>query len=318
MKKLPQFVNSCTLIAANVVFGAVFIPTAEAQQQPLNYVPAPTYIPPVPNPTPVPTPAAAPAPIMAQQFPMILPQLQTPVSIVPLPVMAAVDFQPEGSLVPQRGYRTARNSRPVNLQTVEWTGFTVRMTDTTKATCAPGNVLKLQNGEICLETFGPSTVLAGNQKICLDGHSITLIDKKADTVTVRNLYDRKTGTVRVIDGKQSVNLQIGHEAIINSERGKDIVPHFADNVGRRKSTRMEMADGSSLLTSEVSLVSLFKDDPLMSTLAKSKKDNDRELIDRALKSAVILNMTTASHGEYYVCRRPRKSTEVASITSASK
>jgi hypothetical protein len=308
-----QSLNLYTIVTVlDLILGIVFIcPCAYGN---LNSMP------PVPNPLP-----PAPAPTPAPELPAPTPSLAalSMVTVVPLPSLPPADLTQGRTILPQRQAYQAVESRlssatRVHLQTVQSAGMIIRMADSARTAFVSEGVLRLQNGEICLETFNPVTVLAGSQKISLTGHSVTLIDKESDCLIVRNLYDEKSATVRVIGGKESMSLQIGQEAVINFQRGNEIVPNYVDSIARRRTYRVDLSEGASLLNSEISLIMLLRDDPIMSTLRKSGNARDRDLIDRVLKSAVIVNLVTAGHGQYHFCRPRNKSEQICSVSSVDK
>jgi hypothetical protein len=312
---------SFLLLAAvfELLLAAITSPAATAQLQ---------YIPPTPKPvTPVPTPAAVMQSAAALPAPTLTPLILAAASATPMPATTAADLQPERSVLTAPGRaraqgldprgRTRAACAPLRLQTVHFAGLTVRMPESARTYLVSEGVLRLQDGEICLETTNPTTILVGTHKINLSGHSLTLINRQADCLTVRNLFDDKYGTVRVTSANHSLTLQIGQEAVINFQRGNDLVPNYDDSIGRRRTTRLDLPDGESLTASEISLVSLLKDNPVMSALRKSPKAQDRELIERTLKSAVIVDLSTASHGQYYIISRRPNSAEICSIVGSN-
>jgi hypothetical protein len=139
-------------------------------------------------------------------------------------------------------------------------------------------------------------------KLALDANAVVLVHKEAKLLCVRNLSDRKAGAVHITAGRRDIPIFMGQEAVFTlgkraSDRGSS-VPARIDCVGLRRTRMVNLPDGNKLSSSEVSLIGILSKDPLMTAIRKSSNPEDKELFNKSMKSAVVLNYATGSHGAY--------------------
>ncbi|MBX9690133.1 MAG: hypothetical protein K2X27_25705, partial [Candidatus Obscuribacterales bacterium] len=103
------------------------------------------------------------------------------------------------------------------IRTTKTAAYTARFTEASKNKMMSEGLMRLQSGEVCIESSVAMTILAGTRRIKIAPNSIALIDLQPDKLSVRSLYDKQGGAIQVSSGKNNLPLRSGEEVVL---RGK--------------------------------------------------------------------------------------------------
>ncbi len=163
--------------------------------------------------------------------------------------------------------------------------------------------LTLINGEILVNPAKDVIVAANNKEITVKANTIALISCKDKNTIVRNLCDNSKHGVIInhnsTDGNAKLfDLNYGTEAIITDAKTnvQDILHNEA--VGRRNIKLKYLTHNQMLIHSEVSMVNLFAQSPVLEMLFEAEGHDAKTIRDRIIKMAACLQVVTTSHGFY--------------------
>lgn len=169
---------------------------------------------------------------------------------------------------------------------------------------AGANRLNLKSGDALVSTNAATTIAAGRYTVHMQPHAIALISNRGDHLTVRNLYESKQTSLTIsTDDQRHLGTQLGHELII----GKQTMSHTQvlneEPVGRRRMRHNDLGKTHSVVSSEVSIVSLLQNTNLLSQLQRSQHPDDKAMLNKIMKMAVSLQLVTQKHGNYSIISR---------------
>ncbi|HEY9793243.1 MAG TPA: hypothetical protein V6D22_22775 [Candidatus Obscuribacterales bacterium] len=163
------------------------------------------------------------------------------------------------------------------------------------------NALTVKAGDVIISASSPTDVTAGAYAIHLNAGTIAMISNRGDHVVVRNVYETRVGSISVsTPDKKVLGAQVGQELIIGHTGYSYGTVLSEDAVGRRRLRHEELGKLSNVLTSEVSLVSLLQNTDVLAQLTRSELPDDKALVNKLEKMAVVLSMITQGHGNYSI------------------
>jgi hypothetical protein len=163
------------------------------------------------------------------------------------------------------------------------------------------NALNVRRGDVVITASSPTDVTAGTYAMHLSAGTIAMISNRGDHVVVRNIYETKAGSITVVTpDKKVLGAQVGQELIIGRTGYSYGTVLGEDAIGRRRLRHEELGKLSNVLTSEVSLVSLLQNTDVLAQLTRSEMPDDKALINKIEKMAVVLSMITQGHGNYSI------------------
>lgn len=160
------------------------------------------------------------------------------------------------------------------------------------------NSIDLREGKALISARKQTVVRCGANRLTLDAGSMALVSKSATIFKAVNLYEPRHACLQANLGRHTTKIVSGQEIIVGASDGSLPRELKRDQIGRRHIKQVEAAKGTSILRSEVSLVSLLSQDKLLSVILKSKAPADRQLSHKLIKMAVCVNQVTVSHGAY--------------------
>jgi len=158
----------------------------------------------------------------------------------------------------------------------------------------PG-VLTLYGGDILVAAAEPTTVALGSNTLALAAGSVALVSMSENSSSIRTLWDRGKNSVRATVRGQTLSIPVGHEMLVGVG---DSRTQARDNVGRRNIRTLDLGEGVSVVSSEVSLVTLMQSNGLVKQVLKSPEASDRAITRKLMKMAATIMTTTGSHGAY--------------------
>ena len=163
--------------------------------------------------------------------------------------------------------------------------------------------LTLINGEILVNPAKDVIIIASTKEITVKANTIALISCKDTNIIVRNLCDNsKHGVIinhnSTEDNAKLFDLNYGTEAIITDAKTnvQDILHNEA--VGRRNIKLKYLTHNQMLIHSEVSMVNLFAQSPVLEMLFEAEGHEAKVIRDRIIKMAACLQVVTTNHGFY--------------------
>lgn len=205
----------------------------------------------------------------------------------------------ESVLKPIRFLQSAASSpQNLSIQTLTTKSCSVKHTTSTKVSIESSGILNLKEGEVLIHAAQATVVKSGSSTLSLDPGSVALIRNTAGLLKVVNLYEPKGHSIKAVIGRHALTLASGQEVIVGANDGSVPSELKRDATGRRRIKQVDIAKGSTIMRSEVSLVSLLGRDELLSKLLKSNAPYDRQISKKLIKMAVCVNQVTAGHGAY--------------------
>jgi hypothetical protein len=114
---------------------------------------------------------------------------------------------------------------------------------------------------------------------------------------VANLYEGKSGAVRLISGDKKVDIVVGQEALIGQKENVGSAIK-ASNIARRRIKQTDLSKGKSFAQSDISMISLLQNHEILNTLVKSDGKIERDLTAKLLKMAACIHHVTSGRGAY--------------------
>lgn len=154
--------------------------------------------------------------------------------------------------------------------------------------------LKLLNGTIFVQAKSDMTVETPFLKAEAKRNALLMLQSEASTSRIKAFSGPEDLTVRI--GKSNVELVPGQELIVSThELSKDEL-NPADFVARRVRSTSHLQDGVHHAINEFSITSMLHYPGYRNMIARS--DRSGKLTDKILKTAVVVEMVTRSHGQY--------------------
>ena len=148
-----------------------------------------------------------------------------------------------------------------------------------------------------------TAIKAGKYEIVLQPNTIAVVTIKKEIVKVRNVYEAGSGSIRAYAGKAPVSIGIGNEVVLGAGDVQPMHHLSGDSVGRRRIKTFELAGGHNVMSSEISIVSLMQQEPVLKNLVRSAKLSDKALSQKLIKTAACLSQVTSGHGAYSIARQ---------------
>jgi hypothetical protein len=150
--------------------------------------------------------------------------------------------------------------------------------------------LVLQHGEVLMQTTGDANIKTIHGMITAKRGTLVHVVSKQGKVYIKACVN----DVKVSAHGTEVALPIGQELMLSVMPPTEADLHPSDGIGRRKQDIRALADGTSLVMSDFSMISLIANLPSL------RKDDGggRKIIEKMLKTAAALDVVTRSHGSY--------------------
>lgn len=163
------------------------------------------------------------------------------------------------------------------------------------------NKLDLRSGDALISTSAPTTLAAGKYTINIAPHTVAMVSNRNDHVVVRNVYESKLTGIHVITpDNKCIGAQVGQEVIVGKTSMSYTQVLNADAVGRRRMRHSDLGKSTSIISSEVSLISLLQNTNILSQMTRSVHPDDKAILNKVMKMAVALSITTQKHGNFSI------------------
>jgi hypothetical protein len=186
---------------------------------------------------------------------------------------------------------------PMNPTNYDWHQVENRMriagSDLTKYE-VNGSELRLDSGSLLLEALTPSTIKLRLSEVQVKPKSLVFVRARDGCEHVFVLL----GSAPVTVGRHRTALNTGEEVVVTDHEPnyRDLVGQ--DDIGRRRVRLTPLPDKKCVALSEFSLIQAVEREPLIHELVHSPDAHDKALKDRLIKTAAVLNIVTARHGQY--------------------
>lgn len=157
---------------------------------------------------------------------------------------------------------------------------------------------ELSSGRLLVEAQKAGVVVTPLADIYIKRKALVLLRVKPSSTRCLVLWDKGFSSVSVVCNKKHVRLGPGHEVLVT-----DHAPDYReiaqeDEIGRRTIKVHQVGSGRAVTTAEFSLLHALERDALLSSVFHDPQDRDRQLKERIVKTAAVLNLVTARHGYY--------------------
>lgn len=152
-------------------------------------------------------------------------------------------------------------------------------------------------GEIIAFGLKTTTIRALDALVTVQQNAMALISQEGEITKVRSLYDRSANAVHVTVGGKALTLSSGEELII-VPKANHTLRAISDQVSRRRTERVDLADGHSVLRSEFSIVSLMHSSTLLRQIVNSTERDSMAISEKLFHMAACLQLVTSKHGPY--------------------
>lgn len=159
--------------------------------------------------------------------------------------------------------------------------------------------INLKHGDTIVSASRPTTVIAGRYSVKMEANTIALISNRGDHVIVRSIYESKLASIKIATPeKRCLGVLLGQETIVGREGISYTRVLGEDAIGRRRMRHLALGTNATVITSEISLVSLLHNTDILSQISRSPMAEDKVILNKVLKMAVALSMITQGHGNY--------------------
>ena len=161
----------------------------------------------------------------------------------------------------------------------------------------------LLSGEALVAAHDNTIVKSGQIVIEADKQSVLLLKRQRNLLVIRNLHDRRVGSVVVTIARRKYRLSPGEEVCVRGLQDKIM----NDDVSARRTLVEQYSSDCVIERSEFSFPSLCGRSELMKHfLSNDQQYNDKSLVRQVLKTAACLSILSASHGGYAPAPAPRR------------
>lgn len=155
--------------------------------------------------------------------------------------------------------------------------------------------VELKSGSALVEAKEASDVIAGKSRASMKKGSLALFRVEGTTARCFVLL----GTVKIHAGdKLRAEPNAGTEVVLADHHPDQHELLYRDELGRRNPKLHKLENGLFLATAEFSLVQALDREPLVAALVHSKEPRDKNLKNKLIKTAAVLNMVTSHKGHY--------------------
>jgi hypothetical protein len=191
------------------------------------------------------------------------------------------------------------------LQSLDTGSLSVKHCGDAQVNISGSQQLSFSKGTALFVANKPTTIKLKNHIVMMQANTIAIISIKGNIVKVRNLFEAANNSINTSTGKSSVALAAGQELVFSTEDTGLMQQVKSDNIARRRIKTVEMPTGHNLMRSEVSLLSLLQNEPVLKQLVVSETEHDQALLQKLIKMTACLNQVTAGHGAYSVVGQGR-------------
>lgn len=157
---------------------------------------------------------------------------------------------------------------------------------------------ELSSGRLLVEAQKAGVVVTPLADIYVKRKALVLLRVQQSSTRCLVLWDNGFSSVSVLCNKKHVRLGPGHEVLVtdHSPDYREIAQE--DEIGRRTIKVHQVGGGRVVTTAEFSLLHALERDPLLYSVFQDPQEKDRQLKERIVKTAAVLNLVTARHGYY--------------------
>jgi hypothetical protein len=155
--------------------------------------------------------------------------------------------------------------------------------------------LRLTKGEILIAPSRACTVHVGKHVIRAAEGVICSVQLRSNVLLVRNLHDKRAGSLSINIDHKKMNLGAGTEILIADTKSAIAQALNCNQVGRRKLHKFEQ-DGLLIVTAEFSHISAMKNSRLLAKIMNSVSDKDKNVKASLIKITACL-MSIQSNGQ---------------------
>lgn len=161
-----------------------------------------------------------------------------------------------------------------------------------------GGEVYASRGETLLWCSKETTVRAGDCTIHIRAGTVAIVLHEGAVVKVRNLWESRAHSIRVLVGNRSTDIAAGHEVVVGRNDGSLAQSLQKDRAGRRGVDLVALEGEKRLVRGEVSLVSLLQTSGVLKHVLGGSNAADRALAGKVMKMAACLMQLTAQRGIY--------------------
>ncbi len=164
----------------------------------------------------------------------------------------------------------------------------------TECSVIASNKLKLESGNLFLNTSSSIIVECAGYSILLPKHTIALLVKTPTCLKVEDISGHHSEPVRICIRNRFLDLESGQEVALANDTQSIRNEIARDSIARRMMHIYELPNNSSLFCSEYQIVSLMKHNAVLANVIKT----DPIMAKHLLKLAASVAVVTAAHGPY--------------------
>ncbi len=162
------------------------------------------------------------------------------------------------------------------------------------------NEYKVRRGTVLLNTLTGVQFRTQQGVVSISPNCIVLLTVNPTSTHVYDLWDNHAGDIHVATGGKLVSLRPGHEATMLDSTVQDPLQGvLGDGLARRDLEVIKAPNSETIIFNAFSIISAFKNQPLLSQLAKSADKSDCKLTYMIEKSAACIGQAIdRQHGPY--------------------
>lgn len=162
-----------------------------------------------------------------------------------------------------------------------------------------GDEVSISEGELMVDAVANTRIKTRLSTIEAKSKSLVYVRSRAGTEHIFILL----GSAPVVVDHHKELLNAGEEAVVTDHKPnyRDLVGD--DDIGRRRLRTQPLVAGKHFATAEFSLIQAVEREPLIYRIFHSADSEDRLLKGRLIKTAAVLNIVTARHGQYSTGQR---------------
>jgi hypothetical protein len=187
---------------------------------------------------------------------------------------------------------------PSNLNVVGTGSAVMRYVANSKFSFVSDNTIKLEQGEVVIVADKDTFINTGATTVEMRAGSVVIVKRNATATSVATVWEPRNGAVHARVEQREFAVPVGNEYIWCKSDAELQKVVRGDSSGRRRIHTTELTSGSSIMTSEVSFISLLGGSPVLQRMYKSQEDSDKDLTRKLSKMAVVLSVVTSGHGAF--------------------
>lgn len=193
---------------------------------------------------------------------------------------------------------TDNSKVPARLCTSDVRGSKIKFVNSSDIFVDEDGRILVEAGETIVAPKDLAIVVAGDVTVIVEPSTIISVSRNDNCIKIHNLYEKGNHAVTAITAGKSISVGMGRELILSTSERASKVETNNDKFARRRIKDLGFVGNLHATSCEISLISLLEKHVALNALTHSHDIQDKSIVDKLVKTAACLMLTTNLHGAY--------------------